>query len=491
MSLSAKTAAASLWMVGGRLLSKSIDFVSLLVLARFLGPSEFGLVAIAMIAIQIVDMILEIPMAAAIGKAERLSDDVVSTAFTIALIRALAIAVLMAALAIPMANFYREPRLVALTLVLAISPAMRGLANPNLLTYSLNMDFRRDFAIDVFGKVFSLIVACAAAILTKSYWAIALGSISTTIFSTGLSYFLAPTKFSISLKEWRMFAPLLGWNSFAQVMQAVNWQLDRIALPRFISVASFGNYSNAANITSIPYQAIVQPILRPLLVAFAARNEEEAVQAGYLRASYTITAIVGPILIGVSVCARPIVEVILGATWAGVAPILCYMALISAITLPVIPMPALALSQGHAHLVSLKTFAELLAKAPAVFMLVGRYGIGGALVAQAISSLVMVVASMALVRRLTGLTLYRQWTHLTRPAVALLALAAVAHVIERGLYGRLHAIVVIALAAAAAAAVYVTLMVGLWWASGKRAGPEAMAFNLAQRLLSPKRSLAN
>lgn len=487
MSLSVKTAAASLWMVGGRLLSKLIDFAALLILARYLGPADFGLVAIAMISVQIVDMILEIPAAAAIGSLERLTPNAVSTAFTIALLRALVIALLLALLAFPLAKFYGEPRLAGLLFVLALSPAMRGLSNPNLLVYSLKMDFRRDFAVDVLSKLIALLVSGIVAVLTGSYWALALNAVAATTSAAFISYLLGSRKVSLSLKEWRMFAPMMGWNSFAQIMQAVNWQLDRIVLPKFVSVASFGSYSNAANITSIPYQAIVQPVSRPLLVAFATGSDPERLRAGYLRASYTLTALVGPILIMISVCSLPIVEMVLGKAWINVAPILFYMAMTSAFTLPVIPMTALALSQGRANLISAKTFAELLVKTPAVLLLVSRFGIAGALWAQAFSSTAMVLSSMILVRRLIDLKLSRQLLQLFCPVASLALLGLIAHGVESVLYGRVHVLIVLVAAGVLGCSAYLVSMALFWVISGRPEGPEAMLWSRARKFLSRSR----
>ena len=58
-SLSARAFVAGIWTVGVRLLSRGVDFITLLVLARFLGPADFGLVAMAMTVVFIVEAILD------------------------------------------------------------------------------------------------------------------------------------------------------------------------------------------------------------------------------------------------------------------------------------------------------------------------------------------------------------------------------------------------------------------------------------------------
>ncbi len=53
-SMASRAIGAGAWTVGTRLAAKLIDLVMLLCLARFLGPAEFGLVAMAIAAVVVV-----------------------------------------------------------------------------------------------------------------------------------------------------------------------------------------------------------------------------------------------------------------------------------------------------------------------------------------------------------------------------------------------------------------------------------------------------
>ena len=127
--LSERTAHASIWTVGGKLFAKSLDFISLLVLARFLGPAEFGVVAMAWTSVQIVEALSEMPLSAVLMNVEKPSEAMYDTAFTMAVIRSIATIGLLAAMAVPLSIFYHEPRLIALQCALSAAPAMRGLVS--------------------------------------------------------------------------------------------------------------------------------------------------------------------------------------------------------------------------------------------------------------------------------------------------------------------------------------------------------------------------
>src|ERR1700721_1806223 len=64
--VSHRTAAGATVLIVSRLIARCIDLATLLVLGRLLSPADFGLVAIAMSIIMIVEAILELPVGQAL-----------------------------------------------------------------------------------------------------------------------------------------------------------------------------------------------------------------------------------------------------------------------------------------------------------------------------------------------------------------------------------------------------------------------------------------
>jgi len=106
----------------------------------------------------------------------------------------------------------------------------------------------------VLAKVVSFALVVFSAILTQSYWAIAVGTIATALMLNVLSYVYAPYRPRFSLRHWRAFADVLGWNTVTQIMQSINWQLDRILLGRILPSDIFGQYAVSSNLSEIPQQ---------------------------------------------------------------------------------------------------------------------------------------------------------------------------------------------------------------------------------------------
>ncbi|MGZ2485066.1 O-antigen/teichoic acid export membrane protein [Rhizobium pisi] len=342
-SVSQRTATASIWTISGKFLARLLDFISLLVLARLLSPADFGLVAIATSVLVIVEAVLDLPLTQALMRQPSPSDEMFATAFTLSLLRGAAIGLLMIVIAWPMALIYHDTRLFALVAVLSIAPAMRSMISPRMVLFMQRFDFKREFALDLITKGSTLLLGVGVAVTTGSYWGLAIGAVAGPTAAMITSYVFAPMRPAFSLSEWKHFQDMISWNTVSQVLSSINWQLDRLLLPRFSGLSTFGAFSVADNIAGIPYQTFVGPLLRPLMAAFSVVEDRRNLVAAYLKATNAITFVAAPVLIALAFLAEPTVRLLVGEKWASAAPILQWLCLVSLLGLPTNMMPPL----GH------------------------------------------------------------------------------------------------------------------------------------------------
>lgn len=419
-SVSHRTATASLWTIGGKLLARMLDFVSLLVLARLLRPEDFGLVAIATSVLVIVEAVLDLPLNQALIRQPTLTERMLDTAFTLSVLRGIAISLTMVIISWPIALFYDDPRLVPLVAALSIAPTMRSLISPRMVLFMQRFDFKREFALDVVAKGATLLFAVSVALTTGSYWGLAVGAISGPFAAAITSYVFAPMRPHLTLAEWSRFRDMIGWNTVAQVLSSINWQLDRLLLPRFTSLSTFGAFSVADNLAGIPQQTFVGPLMRPLMAAFSNVEEHGKLVAAYLKATSAITLVAAPVLLIIAFLAEPIVRVTVGENWSLAAPILRWLCVVSLIGLPLTMMPALAMVLDNTRYVAFRMMAEFAIRAPVTLVGIVYFGIIGAIVSRLIAMFVAYAASMVITKRLIGATLGAQLNAFVRPLVATL-----------------------------------------------------------------------
>jgi O-antigen/teichoic acid export membrane protein len=477
--LGRQTAAGGILLVGARMISRVFDLITMLILARLLMPSDFGLVAIAASVVAVLDATLDLPINQALLRLAEITPRQYDTAFTLSLLRGLVLTTVLMAAAVPIARLYHDPRLIFLIGVLSLAPALRSLVSPKLALFQKQMIFWRDLAIEFSGKLAGFACAVAMAVVTHSYWSIAVGSVSFPAVMAIMSYILAPYRPRLSLSELPIFAGFLGWISAGQVVNALNWQCERLLLGTFKSAAQLGLFSTASDITSIPFLAIFSPIMRPLLAAFShLREHPERLARSYQSAATAIVAVGLPVVLGISLVAGPIVRLILGPRWLGDVFLVHWLSLSLIPALFTVPSYALIMAFGETSVFFRRNLLEFGIKFPIALVGVWKFGFPGLIVARLISEIGVDLFSILTVKRLIGLSVFEQllgpWRSILSAILMVPAVLWCNHqFIDTGtmIYVLLHLLA----AASTGAVVYFTASWTLWHLSGRPPGPEATA----------------
>lgn len=486
-SVSHRTATASIWTISGKFLARLLDFVSLLVLARLLSPADFGIVAIATSVLVIVEAILDLPLTQALVRVASPSERMFATAFTLSLIRGTAISLLIIIIAWPMALIYDDPRLFSLVAVVSIAPAMRGVISPRMVIFMQRFDFRREFAIDLITKGSTLIFGVGVALATDSYWGLAIGAVAGPTAGTIASYIFAPMRLKLSLSEWKHFQDMIGWNTVSQVLNSLNWQMDRLLLPRFTSLSTYGAFSVADNLAGIPYQTFVGPLMRPLMAAFSNVSDRDKQITAYLKATNAIMVVAAPILLVIIFLAEPILRIVVGEKWAFAASILQWLCIASLIGLPTTIMPPLVMVLDKTRYVALRMFAEFAVRAPVTVLGVVMFGLDGALAARVIAAVVAYVVCLAITWKLIGVSIGAQLYAFIRPLAASLPMIGFLLLVQPALIAMplgIELVVGVGLCSGAAFAIFWVSSLLLWQVVGRPDGLEAIVV----RKIMPRRN---
>jgi PST family polysaccharide transporter len=466
-------------MVGARLVSRVLDLIATLVLARILLPRDFGLVAIAMSLIYIVEAAFELPVSQALVQLRKIEAEHYDTAFTLSLLRGMLLCAVICSVAIPFSRFYAESRLVLLICVLSAAPAARGLVSPRLADFSVKLDFTPDFIMEFSGKCLAIIVAITVGLVSRSYWAIAAITVITPLVGTILSYVIAPYRPRLSLSKLPAFSDFLGWITAAQVIGALNWQADRLLLGKLSSRSALGQFTAANDTSNIPAAALFSPMLRPLLSAFSAlRDDTGRLRTSYLSSSVGIVTIGLPILLCESLLAYPIIRLLFGEKWIDAAPLLRWLALSLVPGLFALPMGPLAMSFGKTNIFFKRNLFEIGVKLPLVVIGAIRYGFMGVVFARCISECATVLYSTYVVRRLLGISLVRQLLAPWRSFLSICVMFAVVFLLAPGSgrdWSNIHLLLISAYAASMGLVSYVFVLWLLWRITGRPQGIEAMA----------------
>lgn len=471
-------ASAGAWSVGGKLVSRLFDLATLVILTAILTPADFGLVAKAMAVVMLVEMVTLLPIETPILRVKSPGRSLYDTAFTITLIRALLIGGLLVALSGPIAVYFKDPRLTTLICVLALAPALRGCLSPKMAELTRVYDMRFEAAMDIASKVASLIVVTAVALATGSYWAIAVGTIVTTLVLNVMSYVFAPYRPRLTLTDWPAFRDIATWVTLSQSIQAMSWQLDNFILGRMLGNDAFGRYAIARQLSDIPYQAIAMPLTRPMVASFSAAAEDTARQRQlWLRFSNGMLFAVGPIFVSLAALAPDVVFVLLGTGWDGAGLLLAGLAVTSLAALPAVPLNPFAAASFRTRLIALRILVQFLLSIP--LLILGAYLAGalGVIVAKGLVNLAMLAFVITVLRDRIGLPVGQQIRAYWRSVLSLAFLGVLLYAVggafaEMSDGNRLLTALRLLVIALPCIGAYLVLCIGLWRFTGQPEGAE-------------------
>lgn len=471
-----RTTVGAVTLVASRLIARSIDLATLVILGRLLSPADFGVVAIAMAVVQIVEAVMELPLSLALVALPTRTKLHYDCVFTLQLLRGLTLATILLIVAWPLAQIYHDNRLIWLVCALSIAPASRGLINQRTVEFALNFDFLPSLVIEVTGKLTALALAVAVAWATQSYWSIAIATIASPIAMVVVSYYFAPHLPAISLKEWRTFAKYLRWTTASQALAALIWQMDQLMLGRFVDRFELGRFSMATNLAVLPTQVLIGQITSPLAVAFSSvRNDFERLKHAYHKSTVSIAAIGLPAMVWISFNAEPIVRLVLGQKWVSAAPILTWLSLTTIPPLFSGPLTPLATSLNRTNVFLRLGLIELTIKLPSMLLAIVYYGIPGVIAVRLATALIMAGWTMHVIRELIGLRLRDQLFGPWRATLSTLIMVAATFPLKErfaDMQGIAQLILDLTIVGAVGGTVYIASMYLLWRLVGSPDGIE-------------------
>jgi len=481
-----RTASASAALLGARVFVKVVDLALILILAAILVPEDFALVALAMVFIQFTESITEIPVIQAIIRAPKITDRMLYTSFTISFIHSLIITGFVALLAPVAMYIYDDQRLGLLMIFLSLSPALRGLVNPKLVLYARRLNYFPEAIIDVLAKFVTAGIAIPLALWTESYWSLAIMTVLTPVGMIIGSYLYAPYRPRLTLKDWSIFADMVGWSFVSQIFIAANWQADIAVLGGYDKQKQIlGQYSISQTLAGAPYQVFVIPVIKPFIAAFAELRKPELIRPGYLTASTSVVVFVAPILALVAALSEPIVALAFKPEWASASLLLAALSIMGILSLPAQPVASVVLALDKTRYNALQAAIGLCVKIPALFIGWNVAGLNGFLVGLVFGAAAWSIAGAFIVRHLIGLSLRDQALALMRPLLGIVALAIVARLLQPFLIfdSTLMLILTSGVLAAAGMIAYVAVVGFLWKMAGEPDGIERMAAGLIRKIL--------
>jgi PST family polysaccharide transporter len=295
-----------------------------MVLARILAPHDFGLIAMVTTILGFLRVFKDAGLSTATVQREGITHAQVSNLFWVNVALSGAISLFVAALSPTISWFYREPKLLQITLLLSITFLLEGSAVQHIALLNRQMRFKALALIQVSSLLAGVLAGIVMALTKCGYWSL-VGFQLTTSFSTFvLAWFTSgwwpqlPTRGS---GTW----PLLTFGANLTASTFI-WSLargaDSLLVGKIFGPASVGLYSRAGAMLMRPLEQFITPLQTVFVPTFSRlQDRPEQYRRAFLRiyqaiavASLFFTAL----LLALS---HPLTLFVLGVKWEKASPI--------------------------------------------------------------------------------------------------------------------------------------------------------------------------
>ena len=395
------SAIVALGYVGGQVLRLAAN----LILARLLFPEAFGLMALVTMVMIGLTMFSDVGIGPAIMGSKRGDDPrFLDTAWTVQVVRGVLLWALTAALAWPLALFYRAPDLAAMLPVAGLTLMIAGFNPTRIETANRHLALGRVTALDLAAQATGIVVMVALALALQSVWALVWGNIASALAKLALTTALLPGHRNRLAWDRSAGGDLIrfgGWIFLSTACGFLLMQGDKAILGRYLSLDSLGIYNIGFFLASFPMllaAAVVGRVFIPIYREVAAEGGE-AVHRRLRRMRMGVSAVILSLLVAMAFGGVPLVGLLYDARYAAAGAVVVAVACVQMPQMLVATYDQAALAAGDSR--GFFAVTAVRAGLQTGLFLAGAHwgGLPAALLAQAVAGMLAAPASLWLARR--------------------------------------------------------------------------------------------
>lgn len=318
-NLKKQTYKGTIWASIERFSGQGIQFLVMIVMARILNPSDYGLVGMVAVFTAISQTLIDGGFSQALIRKQNRTDEDNSTAFYFNIGVGCILYLLMFVLAPLAADFYNEPRLCGIMRVIAITVVFNSLAIVQIAQYTSRVDFKTQSKSTITAAILSGVVGISTAYCGVGAWALVYQQLSYSIVYCILLWHFSKWR-PVWVFSMESFRELFGFGSkilFGSIINTVYNNLYQLLIGKFFAANVLGLYTRASHFADFP-SANVSGILQRVTYPILCKVQDDKIQLlqvyrKFIKISCFIIFPLMTILAGVS---KPFILFVLGDKWA-------------------------------------------------------------------------------------------------------------------------------------------------------------------------------
>jgi len=301
-----------------------IRLASLMVLARLLGPKDYGLVGMVTAFTGVLSLFKDFGLSSAAIQRATVTEEQISTLFWINILVGALLALLSVALAPAIAFFYHEPRLFAVTAVMAAGFLFNAAGVQHSALLQRQMRFTAMAVINTVGLIVGTVIAIGVAKAGYGYWALVAMTVTSPLIAT-IGFWLVAAwvpggpRRRTGIRSMMHFGGTITLNG---LVAYIAYNFEKVLLGRFWGADAIGIYGRAYQLVSMPTDNLNSAVGE---VAFSAlsrvQDDAKRFRSYFLKGYSLVLTLTIPITVICTLFANDVVLVALGPKWTEAVPI--------------------------------------------------------------------------------------------------------------------------------------------------------------------------
>ena len=403
--LSDQVRRAVMWRTGTQIVSQAISWTATLMVIRILNPADYGLFAMAQVMMTFLDFLNGYGFASALIQSKHVSRQAIRQALGLAMLLNAGIATLQFSLASTVAAYYGKPEVAELLHYLALIYLTTPFIIIPEVMLSRSLDFKRQAIVNLTAAMVGATVSLSCALLGFGVWTLIYAPMA-LFLTRAIGLTIAARLFILPSFNFRGAGATLKFGLAmmgSHLFWVVQSQSDIFIAGRRFDAHDVGLYAEALFLTQLVMSKFVPPLNQVAFPAYARLQDDPvALRTNFLGSIRLIMLVTAPIFLGIVASATPLVELLFGTKWLEMAPIMQVLGLaMPVMTLQILFAPVNN-ALGRPDVTMRASMVGALCFASA-FIVGSSYGIAGLALAWLLASPVLLIATILLSSRLTGI----------------------------------------------------------------------------------------
>lgn len=308
-----------------RYVSVIIQLFSTVILARLLTPHEVGIYSICAVIVSLAHTLRDFGVSDYIIKEKEITREKIRSAFTITLLTAWLIALIIFFLSNPVSIFYNESGVKSILYVLAFNFILLPFGSCAFAVLVKNMEFGKIFFIQTGAAIVQALMTIVTAASGASYMSLAWGSLAGTISTISIITIISPKNSILlpSFLHWREVASF-GFLVFTiDILNEFSRNAHEFIVSKILGFSSLGILSRANSLLDTFVGALASGISRVISPFFSALHHHDGdLRTKYIHLLVIYQGITIPFFLAVGLLADSIVSLLLGSRWLEMVPLI-------------------------------------------------------------------------------------------------------------------------------------------------------------------------